>query len=446
MSYKPGCFLSSVSFMTSLFVKRGYQSRARHGCLLCGTILLSVLLLSQSVSAEIVKSYTIKLAPVCQKNNTLTVFSASQLPYLIGRPLRQLVFYRFSEPSEAMQAIVFQIDQKDQQDRFVLRPAGDNNALLSAQDELLIRTEDLGEKIANNIKRLKEYKLIELKVLSEALDNPGFVYIDMDSGKPSKPVWKEQYLNYNTTDDVVTTDNFKIGFSELKPFLVDEFHWKLDNGQWSDDLSDMMKIRHKGRFLGLNFSRSQDDYSSVLTAVKQGPLRVIRRTENRIKVFWKLKTPALLIDYIMTQDGFIMDTIIDIPFKISFFFSNLETITSMDWNPDQSGHMSVYSPKLGTDIRIDGSDSKLKQSFNSIEDTHFSVATSKGNLDVDLQIPENFPVRAMLYLADKPGRADPPENFPGQTGNVGFKTLGWENIDGRLHHLKFTVCILSVHQ
>ncbi len=404
------------------------------------------LFLAQTTHAEIVKSYTIKLAPVCQKNNTLTVFSASQVPYLIGRPLRQLAFYRFSEPSEDMQTIVFQIDQKDDQDRFVLQPAGDKNTLLSARDELVVRTEDLGKKIENNVKILKEHKLVEIKLLSGSLDNPGFIYINIASRKPSEPAGKEKYLNYNKTDDVVSADNFKIGFSELKPFLVDEFHWKIDNGQWSDDLSDMMKIRHKGRFFGLNFQRSQDDYSSALTAVKLGPLRVIRRTENRIKVFWKLKTPALLIDYIMTPDGFIMDTIIDIPFKISFFFSNLETITTMDWNPQQSGHLSVYTPKLGMDIPINGIDSKLKQEFNTIEATRFSVATLKGKLDVDLQIPENFPVRAMLYLADKPDIADPPENFPGQTGNVGFKTLGWENIDGRLYHLKFTVCILNLNK
>ncbi len=435
------CFFSVLIFF---FKKAECQSRVRRGCLFFNTVLVLVLL-SHSASAEIVKSYTIQLASVCQKKNTLTVFSVSQLPYLTGRPLRQLSFYRFSEPSEEMQAslqaIVFQIDQKDEQDRFVLKPAGDKNMLLSARDELVIRTEDLGEKIGNNVKLLKEQKLVELKVLSESLDRPGFVYINMASSKSSEPARKKVQLNYNKTDDVVSTDIFKIGFSDLNPFLVDEFHWKLDNGQWSDDLSDMMKIRHKGRFFGLKFRRNQDDYSSVLTAVKQGPLRVIRRTENRIKVFWKLKTPTLLIDYIMTQDGFIMDTIIDIPFKISFFFSNLETITTMDWNPDQSGYMSVYSPKLGTAIRINGIDTKLKQTFNTIEDTHFSVATSKGNLDVDLQIPENFPVRAMLYLADKPGTPDPPETFPGQTGNVGFKTIGWEKIDGRLYHLKFTVCI-----
>ncbi len=113
----------------SPFEKGGSQSRVRRGCFFFNAILILILFLSQSASAKIIKSYTIKLAPVCQKNNTLTVLSASQLPYLIGRPLRQLAFYRFSEQSEAMQAslqpIVFQIDQKDEQDRFVLQPAGE---------------------------------------------------------------------------------------------------------------------------------------------------------------------------------------------------------------------------------------------------------------------------------------------------------------------------------
>ncbi len=172
-----------VSVLTSPFEKGGSQSRVRRGCFFFNAILIFILFLSQSASAEIIKFYTIKLAPVCQKNNTLTVFSASQLPYLIGRPLRQLAFYHFSEQSEAMQAslqpIVFQIDQKDKQDRFVLQPAGEKNAHLSAQDELVIRTKDLGEKIANNIKLLKEYKLVELKVLSGSLDNPEFIYINI---------------------------------------------------------------------------------------------------------------------------------------------------------------------------------------------------------------------------------------------------------------------------
>jgi hypothetical protein len=279
-------------------------------------------------------------------------------------------------------------------------------------------------------------------VLSDSLEQPGWFYINIIPVKTAKQVvFQENYLSYDKVQDVISSSDFKIGFSGSRPFLIDMFKWRLDNNQWSSNLSDMMKIRHTGRFFGLPFRRTQDDYSSLLLAVKQGPLRVIRRTENRIKIFWKLKTPELYIDYIMTPDGFIMDTMIDIPFKISFFFSELETITTMDWNPEQNGKLAVYNTKLGETILINGIDSPLKQTFNKIEDSRFSVETFKGNLDVELQIPDNFPIHAMLYLNDHPDAVDPPENYPGQVGNVGFRTIGWEDIDSHLYHLKFTVCI-----
>ncbi len=405
-----------------------------------------LLMVSLSASAEIVKSYTLSQPSVCQGDNRLIVFSVSQMPYLTGLPARQLALFRFAEASSdkhtnPWQSIVFQIDQKDTQGRFLLPLQQNRGALLSAQDELVIRAKDLGQKLDPDSELLRQNKLLEIKVLSQSLDNAGWFYINIKADKGSLALNPERQLNYNKIQDTVASQNFKIRFSKSKPFLIDAFHWRLNNGLWSENLIDMMKIRHSGRFFGLKFRRTQDDYSSILAAVKQGPLRVIRRTENRIKVFWKLKTPLLFIDYIMLPDGFIMDTIIDIPFKISYFFSDLETFTTMDWNPDQSGYLSVYSPKLGAYIAINGMDSALKQTFNRIEDHYFSVKTFKGTLDVDLQIPDNFPIRAMLYLADKPDTVDPPENFPGQTANVGFRTIGWENIDSQLYHLKFTVCV-----
>ncbi|MCK5664099.1 MAG: hypothetical protein KAI17_11460, partial [Thiotrichaceae bacterium] len=59
-------------------------------------------------------------------------------------------------------------------------------------------------------------------------------------------------------------------------------------------------------------------------------------------------------------------------------------------------------------------------------------------------IPDDFPIESNLYLRDAVDEADPPENHPGQFGNIGFKTTGWENIDNKLYHLKFTVCVTAV--
>ncbi len=404
-----------------------------------------LLFLAVNAQAGIVKSYSLKADLSCSDNNALLVFSASQLSSLIGKNVDEVTLFHMrgqqNNSTENWQPIIFQIDQKDKQGRFIIQTDNKLPARLSAQDELVIRKKDLGIQLDPDAEIFSQFKLIEVKVLNETLDIMGWFYINTSPGQSLIFNQKKRELSYDEKLDTITTRAFKTGFSHSKPFLINSFYWRLAGNKWSDDLSDMMKIRHSGRFFGLPFHRSQDDYDSVLAAVKKGPLRIIRRTENRIKVFWKLKTPALYIDYIMMPDGFIMDTMIDIPFKISFFFSELETFTTMDWNPVQPEPLLIFNNRVGETIPVDGIDSAAKRAFNTIEDSKFSVQTFDGTFDVSLDIPENFPVRAMLYLNDHHNEIDPPENFPGQYGNVGFRTIGWEAIDSQLYHLKFTVCI-----
>jgi hypothetical protein len=206
-----------------------------------------------------------------------------------------------------------------------------------------------------------------------------------------------------------------------------------------------MKIRHQGSLFGLfDFRRTQEDYRSQLVAAKNGPLRTILRTENRVRIWWKLGTPALYIDYVMMPDGFVMDSIIDIPFNIGLFMSNVETLTTVDWNPDPDlPPMYISSPYSAESLPIDGSMSPHKQQFNGIKGDRFSVSSAWGTLLTRLEIPQSFPIEATLYLSDRSNHADPPEERMGEFGNVGFLTTGWENIDTEVHHLKFTVCMLQ---
>jgi len=255
-------------------------------------------------------------------------------------------------------------------------------------------------------------------------------------------------LNYEAEQDSVSSAIYKIGFAEQHPFLLNSFQWPLKNQPgWGTDITDTMKIRHTGQFLGVDFKRTQDDYLSQLVMVKQGPLRIIRRTENRIKVFWKLKSPALFIDYVMLPDGFIMDTMIDIPFKIGFFFSNLATITTMDWNDSQvSPPLSVQASRDYPEMPINGLTSADKEAFSQLAGNSFALASAMGDFKVALDIPDNFPIQSQLYLRDALQEPDPPENYPGQFGNAGFKTTGWENIASQLYHLQFTVCVTAAQE
>ncbi len=411
---------------------------------------LILLLCSHLLSAQILKTYTINSGSVCSSEESLIIISALEIPELASANVKKLTL--LSVLKNKAQPIVFQVDHKDTQGRYILNNNHSESANINSfndYDELVFRKKDRGLRLSTSSELLEKLSLIEIKIIDESADTEqkkiiGWVYIALNA--PFDFRLKKQVVSYKAEQDIFTSPLFKVLFSKEKPFLVDAFHWRLMEGtvdmQWSPDLTDTMKIRHIGNFFGFPFKRTDDDYSSKLVNVKQGPLRIIRRTENKVKVFWKLKSPALYIDYVMMPDGFVMDSIIDIPFKISFFFSDLATITTMDWNNTfEQPALAIHSPEKRLNLPVNGRPSENKALFNKIAAQKFSLSSQQGLFVVELDISDNFPIHSQLYLNDDLQTIDPPENYPGQFGNVGFKTTGWENIDSKLHHLKFTVCV-----
>lgn len=290
------------------------------------------MLLNELVCSQVIETYTIKVDSGCINDESLVVLSGAQIPALSGHNIARLSLLNYSQlnSQEKLQAIVFQVDQKDTQGRYFLTEnyrdkSNNKNTLFTDNDELVFRRKDLKNRIDYASELLKKHTLIELEIITdsdaaESGNRSKWLYIELDVKNSLSASERNHFLSYEHEQDCVTSSIYKIGFSKAQPFLLDSFHWRLpEQSGWSDDMTDTMKIRHLGKFFGLPFKRTQNDYHSHLIAVKEGPLRIIRRTENRIKVFWKLKSPALFIDYVMMPDGFVMDTMIDIPFNISFF-------------------------------------------------------------------------------------------------------------------------------
>lgn len=398
-----------------------------------------------ALQAELLASNLVTVASSCPSRLQPVVLTGQQLPALTGLPVPRLMLYRWSGTD--MQPVVFQIDRRDEDDRYLFSADTDKQqADFDANDELVFIFSDAGQRLPSQSEEYRSGRFIELGIQNPGLQEQHWIYVSL-SDSIVKPSGKK-YISYYPDADSITTDLYRLGFSRQSPFLVDSFNWwDAPAKQWSLDLLDTMKIRHNGKLLGLiDFKRTQDDYSSRLTAIKRGPVRVIRRTENRVRVFLGLKTPVLMIDYVLAADGFVMDTTVDIPFSMGMFFSQIETLTTVDWKK-QPGltSMLVSNTQLSGDLQIDGAMTKQKQAFNKISDTGFKITSPSGVMQVSLDIPEDFPIKAFLYLRDVLNEPDPPETVEGQFGNVGFRTTGWEHIDSRVHHLRFTVCLYSKH-
>jgi len=381
-------------------------------------------------------------ASSCESPNALVIVPAQKLPALLGKPIRQIALLHYRNLQ--LSPITSQIDQRDTDGRFLLdseTSTAGRTPVLSTDDEIVFRLTDRATRLPPGSASAEGSSLVEIEVNDSQTGQTGWVYAGLTGSAAKRHAHKR--VTYQAATDSVETGNYKISFSSQHPFLIDKFHWKLARNSWSPNVLDAMKIRHQGIMFGfIPFKRTTEDYSSRLTRVKTGPLRVIRRTENRVRIVWQMKTPALYVDYVMMPDSFVMDTIVDIPFNLGLFFSDVETLTTVDWrNNPTLPQLTILSPGSTSKIVVNGQMSEQKKQFNTISDTRFSVHSNYGSVFVKLDIPDDFPIQPWLYLSDRTDVADPPENQQGQFGNVGYRTTGWENIDTEVHHLKFTTCM-----
>ncbi len=87
--------------------------------------------------------------------------------------------------------------------------------------------------------------------------------------------------------------------------------------------------------------------------------------------------------------------------------------------------------------------SAAKQRFNTSNDGAFALVNKYGTLLVKMDFPASEPIKHQVYLMDDRTALDPPENIPGQFGNIGFRMTGWEKLARGTHHLTYRAMLIS---
>ena len=394
------------------------------------------------VNAATDNDAAVRISPRCSTDAALFVITGDKLAALLGAPVDKISFHRVEQ--SGLKTITYQIDRRDKHNRYQIEKPGVSTSrppVLDENDEVVLMLSDIGQRRTPATSE-NGSGAIEIELKDGSDRRLGWVYARTDTENTSSLF--EKLIEYDAAVDSIKTDRYFIAFSRKTPFIINTVKWPLkDRSGWSHDVLDTMKLQHRGKLFKLfKFRRTNDDYRSELVAVKEGPLRIIRRTKNRVRVLWKLKSPKLYVDYVVAPDGFVMDTIIDIPFKIGLFFSNVDTISTIDWddNPDYP-KLKVTSLDGLSEFNINGQMNAAKEKFNQSNDEGFLIRSDLGSMRTRMLIPEDFPIKRWLYIVDAKQTSDPPEQVNGQYGNIGFRTTGWEKIDTKVHHLKFDVCV-----
>ncbi len=357
------------------------------------------------------------------------VLTGADIPGLQGKPVGYISAHAVQQGR--LHAIPFQIDRRDKDGRFQIALNAEQRAReimqqLDNNDHCVFMAADAGTRLDHQ--QVQQNRFVELKLTDPDSGEHKWVYLRHDASPASSSM---DYVRYDAEHDSIESDIYRIGFSRERPFLIDQLNWKdRHSGTWGADLVDSMQVRHTGKFLHrFDFVRTQDDYSSELIAIKDGPVRVIRRTDNRVRIVWILRTPSIEMDMIAYRNGFDMDTLIDVPFRIGSFFSAVETRMSLVVTPvaGQAPHR-IDSPSLVDGVTINGAMDDDEQRFNSSGDQQFVLSTPGGKLLVALELEPGLPIRYQVFVIDDTSTSGP-------HGNIGFITTNWEAMDTELHRI-----------
>ncbi len=366
------------------------------------------------------------------------VVETGELPFLINAQVDWI--HAYAVVKGELTPIPLQIDRRDASGRFIVPQSqkqrrAERKARIDANDELVVMVDDLGRRYTGAFNRAGA--LFEVQVRDAHSDKVRWLYLrSVQAGGAIRA--KQDYVHYDAEQDRISGDGYVIGFSEQTPFLVDELY-RPQGRKLGPDLIDTMKLMHAGKFLHqFDFIRTHEDYSSRVSGYRDGPVRVIRRTRNTVRMFLMLRTPAIEVDMVAYRSAFLLDTRIDMPFAVGTFFSDVQTRFSVDFQDNDAvrGAQLLAGEHSGV---IDGRMSREESELNSGAEPHMVLQAPSGDILFTLNLPKDLPISHQNFLSDREHLAEGPELVPGQFGHLGFVTHGWEAMDESRHHFGFQI-------
>lgn len=407
---------------------------ARSGWQCLPLLLLFSVLGTPSAALAQSRSLTRQLDPL--------VVPGSVLPTLLNTRLEQLGCFRAQASlSGDLEPIPCQVDERTPRGAYVLPFGPDANpdasdGVLSSRDELVFVASDAGGKVERPRWPTGFIKGAELE-LRDPLDGAlAWVYLGVFDGTP--PRSKVDYVRYIPGSELIDAATYQLRFSKEAPIVFDHLSIKTGAGGDGSNPVDRMKIRLDAKvWNAISIQKSEADYSSDVIGYLDGPVRVLRRTRNRLIIWWKLPSPSAVQDNFFYGNHFEFPISVTLPLDLDTFLSEATLRISVDLkgNPRRV-FFNDHNPEP---VAIDGSWSEAEA---KLDPRPYSWSVLHGTRPNDtagwfnrLSIGANTPIDPYLYYQDNGAQADPPESSPGQVGDLGYEVRNLRGLTKGTHYL-----------
>jgi hypothetical protein len=328
--------------------------------------------------------------------------------------------------------IPFQVDERDARGQWALDHGPEPNpdeppGVLDANDALLFMVADAGDR-ASRTALPRSSAVEEIDVYDPLNSATRWVYLVAYSGTAPRPA--TSYVHYDPSTDRVSGARVSLGFGGGVPDYLG-----LGDGT-GPNLLDRLKVRASATFLfGLiRFSRSEADLTTRFSGWHQGPIRVIRRQRQWVRLGWGIRSPTFGSYTYFYRDFAELPVGLYLNFPPHYFFGNIMVQVILDFR-DLKG-WSVGVPSLPSPLPIDGTMTPHKEALSRLADSWFALRGPQVTLVQTMDVSASLSsVRRRLFYREDAHTPNPPESAVGEEPGIGYQLDQWDHVGAGAHQL-----------
>jgi hypothetical protein len=236
-----------------------------------------------------------------------------------------------------------------------------------------------------------------------------------------------RYVEYDPATDTVRAARVAVGFGAPTPRVL---ALRGRGGAFGPNLLDRLKVRASARFFGLiPLGRDEDDIEWIFDAWHAGPIRVVRRERQWVRLGWGLRTPIFRTESVVYRDYLELPVRLRLNFPPAYFFRGIEVQAALDFRDLRGWTVWVPGGPVGIVGAMTGSSMAR---LNARDGEWLALTGPEVTLALHLRLGDTFRSlrRQVLYREDDDAG---PEGAPGEHPAVGFRLTKWGDVD-RGHH------------
>ncbi len=373
------------------------------------------------------------VADVPVRSADVVILAATDFGPLLGRPIANIGAYAVVQGRIA--AIPFQIDERDAKGALVFglgpRAGRDvDDGRLDANDELVFMAKDAGSKAENTTFPAGWKAALPIEIADPVSGGRSWIHLVAFDAPPARsPV---DYVRYDPATNTIYAANYTMAFDAKAPIGIGKLAVNAQGGGDGRNTIDRLKIRFTATALAglMKIERNEEQFTCKVVAWIDGPVRVIRHTQNRIVLLLNIPSPSAMLDNVYYANQFEFPTEVNVPFDPGTLISEPRFAVSSDALCGVSG-MTYRNEKNPRALAIDGAMSHEESAMDRGAYRWMVVTLpppGHGAWLNRLTYDKGLGVTPNLFYVDRKDLADAPENDPGQCGNLGYTLDGMGNL------------------